>query len=133
VRALIASIAALVLPLSLSSFAVAADEQSSPKSWTAAVGSESPDQAIQGMSFLPNSIYVNAGDTITSETNSTEIHTVTFPARGQCPKRFSPSVPTVTAPLPKPSGDPLDNRGPIAEVVSNAKAMSVAESRTVTR
>jgi beta-lactamase class A len=102
-RGLIASIAALVLPLSLSSFAVAGDEQSSPKIRTAAVGS---DQAIQGMSFLPASIYVNAGDTITSETNSTEVHTVTFPARGQWSKPFSPSVATVTAPVPKPSGDP---------------------------
>ena len=105
VRGLIASIAALVLPLSLNSFAVADDAQSSSKSWTVAVGSEAPDQAIQGMSFPRAGIYVNAGDSITSETNSTEIRTVTLPARSEWPKPFSPSVATVTA-LPKPSGDP---------------------------
>jgi beta-lactamase class A len=85
---------------------VADNEQSSPKSWAAVVGSKSPYQAIQGTPFLPNSIYGDAGDTITSDTSSKETHTVTFPARGQWPKRFSPSVPTVTVPLPKPSGDP---------------------------
>lgn len=53
VRGLIASTAALLLPLPLSSFAVADDEQSSPKSWTAAAGLESPDQTIQGKPFSP--------------------------------------------------------------------------------
>ncbi|MET3934355.1 serine hydrolase [Arthrobacter sp. OAP107] len=97
-RGLIASIAALVLPLSLSSFAVADDEPSSPKSWNIAVGSEAPGQAIQRMSFPRASIYVNVGDTITSETSSTEIRTVAFPARGQWPKPFSPSVGTAAVP-----------------------------------
>ena len=105
VRGLIASITALVLPLPLSSFAVADDEQSSPQSRTVPVGSGSSGHALQGMSFSPAGIYVNAGDTITSETNSTEIRTVPFPARRQWPEPFSPSLATVTA-LPKPSGDP---------------------------
>ncbi|MDQ0864508.1 plastocyanin/azurin family copper-binding protein [Arthrobacter globiformis] len=93
VRGLVASVAALVLPLSLSSFAVAGDEESSPESWTIQVGSESPDQAIQGMSFLPSNIYINTGDTITWEANSAEIHTVTFLARGQKLQPFNPFNP----------------------------------------
>jgi plastocyanin len=82
--------AALVLPLSLSGFAVADDEQSSPANWTVQVGSESDDQAIQGMSFLPANIYINAQDTITWEANSAEIHTVTFLAHGHKLQPFNP-------------------------------------------
>lgn len=93
VRGFLASMAALILPLSLSSFATADDEKSSPESWTVQVGSEAHDQAIQGMSFLPANIYVNSGDTVTWEANSAEIHTVTFLAHGQSLMPFNPFDP----------------------------------------
>jgi plastocyanin len=35
------------------------------------------------MSFLPKNIFINAGDKVTWEANSAEIHTVTFLAKGQ--------------------------------------------------
>lgn len=62
-------------------------------SWTVQVGSESWDQAIQGMAFLPTDITVNAGDTINWEANGAEIHTVTFVAAGQALKPFDPFDP----------------------------------------
>jgi plastocyanin len=91
-RILLASLATLLLPLSLSSAALA-DDENSPKTWTVQVGSESSDQAIQGMFLLPSNIYVNAGDKIKWEANSAEIHTVTFPVKGQPLKPFNPFDP----------------------------------------
>ncbi|TSE17061.1 plastocyanin [Arthrobacter sp. KBS0703] len=91
-RILLASLATLLLPLSLSSAAIA-DDENSPRTWTVQVGSESSDQAIQGMAFLPSNIYVNAGDKIKWEANSAEIHTVTFLAKGQPLKPFNPFDP----------------------------------------
>lgn len=95
VRLLIAFTAALVLPLAVSGAAVAGDDDS-PETWTVQVGSESSSQAIQGMAFLPSNIYINAGDTVTWEANSAEIHTVTFLAKGQSLRStqpFNPSLP----------------------------------------
>ncbi|WP_427134367.1 plastocyanin/azurin family copper-binding protein [Pseudarthrobacter sp. S9] len=94
-RLLLAAFAALVLPLAVSGAAVA-DGGKSPKTWTVLVGSESSDQAIQGMAFLPEHIYINAGDKITWKANSAEIHTVTFLAEGQSlesTQPFDPSLP----------------------------------------
>ena len=91
-RLLFASLAAMLLPLSLSSAAFA-DDEDSPKTWTVQVGSESSDQAIQGMSFLPSNIYINAGDAVRWVANSAEIHTVTFLAKGQPLKPFNPFDP----------------------------------------
>lgn len=91
-RVLVASIAALIMPLALSGTA-AADGGKSSKSWTVQVGSESSDQAIQGMAFLPENIYVNAGDKVTWEANSAEIHTVTFLAEGQSLESTQPFDP----------------------------------------
>ncbi|RAM36259.1 cupredoxin domain-containing protein [Arthrobacter globiformis] len=88
-RLLAVSLAAMLLPLSLSS-AASADEGHSAKTWTVQVGSESADRAIQGMSFLPWNIYVNAGDSIKWEANAAEIHTVTFLAKGQRLQPFNP-------------------------------------------
>ena len=91
-RLLLASLAAMLLPLSVSS-ATFADDEDSAKTWSVQVGSESSDQAIQGMSFLPSNIYINAGDSIKWEANSAEIHTVTFLAKGQSLKPFNPFDP----------------------------------------
>jgi plastocyanin len=41
-----------------------------PRSWTVQVGSESSDQEIQGMAFLPSDIVVNEGDTINWQANA---------------------------------------------------------------
>ena len=94
-RLLIAFAAALVLPAAVSG-AATADGGKSARTWTVQVGSESSDQAIQGMAFLPENIYVNAGDKVTWRANSAEIHTVTFLAEGQSlesTQPFDPAVP----------------------------------------
>ena len=58
--------------------------------WTVQVGSESRDQEIQGMAFLPSEIFINEHDTIKWEANAAEIHTVTFLAAGQSLQPFNP-------------------------------------------
>jgi plastocyanin len=85
-RILIAFLTALFLPLALTGAAAAwssGAHHESHRTWTVQVGSESHNQAIQGMAFLPKDIYVNAGDTVRWDANSAEIHTVTFLAKGQ--------------------------------------------------
>jgi len=91
-RALMILLLALVLPVALSGTA-AADTGKSPRTWTVQVGSESSDQAIQGMSFLPKNIYINAGDKVTWEANAAEIHTVTFLVAGQTIESTQPFDP----------------------------------------
>jgi plastocyanin len=91
-RLLIAFAAALVLPLALSG-AATADGGKSARTWTVQVGSESSDQAIQGMAFLPENIFVNVGDKVTWRANSAEIHTVTFLAEGQSLESTQPFDP----------------------------------------
>jgi plastocyanin len=81
-RILLASLTALLMPLAISGAALA-DGGKSSRTWTVQVGSESSDQAIQGMAFLPEHVYINAGDKVTWKANSAEIHTVTFLADGQ--------------------------------------------------
>jgi plastocyanin len=90
-RVLLASIAALVLPLALT--AGAACDTPHPRTWTVQAGQESHDQAIQGMAYLPRNIYINAHDTIRWVARSAEPHTVTFLAKGQPLLPFDPSDP----------------------------------------
>src|SRR5882672_10292847 len=66
--------------------------------WQATVGAESKNQGRQALAFLPNEIWIHAGDSIFWTFNADDIHTVTFLADGQirppfpvgCPG-FSPS------------------------------------------
>jgi plastocyanin len=46
--------------------------------WKAAVGAQSNDQAFQALAFLPNEIWIHAGDRITWTFVPDEIHTLTF-------------------------------------------------------
>jgi plastocyanin len=88
---ILAAAAALATSVAIAGPAGASD--SGTHSWTVQVGSESWDQAIQGMAFLPSDITVNAGDTINWEANAAEIHTVSFLAQGQALKPFDPFDP----------------------------------------
>jgi plastocyanin len=51
--------------------------------WHATVGAQSNDMAKQALAFLPNEIWIHAGDTITWTWQSDEIHTLTFLTPGQ--------------------------------------------------
>ena len=46
--------------------------------WKAAVGAQSNDQAFQALAFIPNEIWIHAGDRITWTFVPDEIHTLTF-------------------------------------------------------
>jgi len=65
------------------------------RTWNVQVGQESPDDAIQGMAFLPGTIWVNVGDRITWTAMAGEIHTVTFLAKGHSLTPFDPFDPTM--------------------------------------
>lgn len=106
-KALFVLLLALALPVALSGTA-AADGGKSARTWTVQVGSESSDQAIQGMSFLPRNIYINAGDKITWEANAAEIHTVTFLATGQTIESTQPFDPSNPLYLSKQGGTSYD-------------------------
>jgi len=51
--------------------------------WTATVGSQTDDKAIAALAFLPNEIWIHAGDRITWTFQADEPHTVTFLMAGQ--------------------------------------------------
>jgi plastocyanin len=49
-----------------------------PITWQATAGSQSTDKGIQALAFLPNELWIHAGDSITWSFPTHEIHTVTF-------------------------------------------------------
>src|SRR5262249_392047 len=53
--------------------------------WNATVGAESSDLGRQGLAFLPNEIWIHAGDSITWTVAVAEPHTVAFLTDGQLP------------------------------------------------
>ena len=53
------------------------------QTWHAKVGAETPDMGRQALAFLPNEIWIHAGDSITWTFNSDEIHTVALLVVGQ--------------------------------------------------
>jgi plastocyanin len=110
-RILVAFLAALLLPLALTGAAFAyGQHHAHPRTWTVQVGNESHDQAIQGMSYLPANIYIDAHDTIRWHANSAEIHTVTFLATGQTLASTQPFDPTNPAELLKQGGSWYDGK-----------------------
>ncbi len=53
------------------------------RQWHATVGAQSKDKGRQALAFLPNEIWIYAGDSITWRFDVDEIHTVTFLRSGQ--------------------------------------------------
>jgi plastocyanin len=53
------------------------------QNWHAKVGAQTPDLGRQALAFLPNEIWIHAGDSVTWTFNSDEIHTVAFLVVGQ--------------------------------------------------
>ena len=61
------------------------------KEWLATVGAESPDRGSQALAFLPNEIWIHAGDSIRWTFQTHERHTLTFLKPGQTrPPGFGP-------------------------------------------
>lgn len=87
------------------------------ETWKATVGAQSHDQGRQALAFLPNEIWIHAGDSITWTFNVDEIHTVTFltptqvrpPFQVGCPgttpsgSNFNDSSCVTTGPLTRPA------------------------------
>lgn len=95
VRFVLAAVCAVTLPLLLAPGASAIPAPTETRTWNVQVGQESADDAIQGMSFLPGTIWVNQGDTIRWVAVAGEIHTVTFLAQGHDLPPFNPGDPTM--------------------------------------
>src|SRR5438132_4607719 len=55
--------------------------------WNASVGAQSNDKGDQALAFLPNEIWIHAGDQITWTFDADEIHTLTF-LRADQPRPF---------------------------------------------
>jgi len=51
--------------------------------WQAAVGAQSEDKGHQVVAFLPNELWIHAGDNIQWTVNADEIHTISFLTAGQ--------------------------------------------------
>src|SRR5438105_7137720 len=51
--------------------------------WQLQVGAQNGDRSHQALAFLPNEIWIHAGDSITWTFAANEIHTVTFLTSGQ--------------------------------------------------
>jgi plastocyanin len=74
------------------------------QNWNATVGGQSADMSKQAVAFLPNEIWIHAGDSITWTFNSGDINTVTFLTVGQVyPFDETQGCPPIT-----PSGSPFD-------------------------
>jgi plastocyanin len=74
------------------------------QNWNATVAGQSKDMAKQAVAFLPNEIWIHAGDSITWTFASGDIHTVTFLTVGQ----VYPSNNTVGCSTVTPSGSSFD-------------------------
>lgn len=70
----------------------AAAGAASAAQWSALAGAQSPDLGSQVLAFLPNELWIHAGDSIRWTHTSDEIHTVTFLRPGQVrPPNFGPT------------------------------------------
>jgi plastocyanin len=65
--------------------------------WRATVGADSNDQGTQALAFLPNEMWIHAGDSIVWTFVTNEIHTVTFLTDGHPRLPFPVGCPGFTA------------------------------------
>src|ERR1700737_1327765 len=72
------------------------------ESWRAVAGAESPDHASQVIAFLPNEMWIHAGDSITWSFPVPEPHSATFLTPGLVRPAFTVGCP-VTNTTPDPS------------------------------
>ncbi len=83
--------------LSLFFFALAVMSLAGPalaqQTWQAKAGAETPGMGRQALAFLPNEMWIHAGDSVTWTFNSDEIHTVSFLVVGQVFPPFAVGCP----------------------------------------
>src|SRR5215831_9492623 len=66
--------------------------------WNATIGAQSDDLGRQALAFLPNEIWIHAGESITWTMAANEGHTVTFLTSGQIRPPFTVECPGFSAP-----------------------------------
>ena len=72
-------------------FAVLVPHAVSAESWQLQAGAENPDRGRQAIAFLPNEVWIHAGDSISWSFPTHERHTLTFLRPGQTrPPGFGP-------------------------------------------
>jgi plastocyanin len=111
----------LVLLCSTAVFSQAVQAQS----WQATAGAQTPDQAVQALAFLPNEIWIHAGDSITWTFPVTEPHTATFLTPGP-PAQVRPSA-AVGCPGTTASGSAFDG----STCVNSGRISTVGTTYTV--
>jgi plastocyanin len=85
------------------------------QSWQLQVGAQNGDMAHQALAFLPNEIWIHAGDSITWTFPSNEVHTVTFLKPLQVrPNRFTGCS----------GGAPPDGRAPDFSIFDNTACVN---------
>jgi plastocyanin len=95
------------------------------ESWQALAGAESPDHAIQVIAFLPNEMWVHAGDSITWRFPTPEPHSATFLTPGLLRPPFTVGCPSTNT-TPDPSS--FDN----SSCVNSGRITTVGTTYTVT-
>jgi plastocyanin len=95
------------------------------ESWQALAGAESPDHAIQVIAFLPNEMWVHAGDSITWSFPTPEPHSATFLTPGLLRPPFTVGCPSTNT-TPDPSS--FDN----SSCVNSGRITTVGTTYTVT-
>lgn len=81
---------ALIAALTLAVITAPAQAQ---QNWRAVVGAQSADKGHQALAFLPNELWIHAGDTITWTALADDIHTVTFLTATQVVPSFQAGCP----------------------------------------
>lgn len=102
--ALIVALAAFTLgglPSSASGTVAAQD-------WKVLVGSQTGNMAVQGQRFLPADVTIDAGDSVTWQANSAEIHTVTFVDGGEPQTMLPPLDPSDAQQVTRQGGDTMN-------------------------
>ena len=93
------------------------------QSWRATAGAQSPDKARQALAFLPNEIWIHAGDSVTWIFPVTEPHSVTFLKPAQVRPSFTAGCPGTTM-----DGSPFDN----SACVNSGRITTAGTTYTVT-
>jgi plastocyanin len=99
-RRFLLALVPLILLLSMTGAlpAMAQEHSAQPRTWYVLVGIDSQNHLITGMDFLPDEIWIDAGDTVVWNAYSGEPHTVTFLPPGQQPSKYDPNSPLQNLP-----------------------------------
>lgn len=93
------------------------------QSWQATAGAQSPDKGRQALAFLPDEIWIHAGDSVTWIFPTDEPHSVTFLKPAQVRPSFTAGCPGTTI-----DGSPFDN----SSCVNSGRITTAGTTYTVT-